>query len=93
MMELVIMAVLVETLVQIVKAVYEEGRINTNVVISIVVGLVLAFSFSMDIFAVLGFTAGIPLVGTIATGLIISRGGNFVHDLFNRLGSDYKEEA
>lgn len=50
-------------------------------------GVAVALLFSVDIFALAGLTAIHPLVGQVATGLVIGRGSNYVNDfvsLFNR---------
>ncbi|ABI68436.1 hypothetical protein Swol_1126 [Syntrophomonas wolfei subsp. wolfei str. Goettingen G311] len=36
----------------------------------------------IDLFATVGLPINIPYLGLILTGIIISRGANFIHDLF-----------
>lgn len=48
-----------------------------------VVAILLCFSYGIDLLAQLGF-AGPFWVGAIATGLILGRGSNFVHDFVSR---------
>lgn len=91
MKELLILAVLVESLVQIVKSLFDNGKLNRTVLVSIAVGLLLAFTIDLDIFSILGLEARIAFVGVIATGLLISRGANFVHDLIDKLHNIGKE--
>ena len=33
-----------------------------------------------------GINLSIPLIGWILTGVLMSRGANFIHDLFNKIG-------
>lgn len=91
MKELLILAILVESLVQIIKSLFDNGKLNRTVLVSIVVGLLLAFTIGLDVFSILGLEARIDFVGVIATGLLISRGANFVHDLIEKLNNIGKE--
>lgn len=62
--------------------------IDLYLYLSMVFGLVLAFNWSANVFVVIGLGEGsIALLGTIATGLILGRGSNFVHDVISRLGA------
>ena len=91
MKEITILAILVESLVQIIKSLFDNGKLNRTVLVSIAVGLLLAFTINLDIFEILGLEARIAFVGVIATGLLISRGANFVHDLIDKLQTIGKE--
>lgn len=85
LMILVTMGILVEAVVEVIKSVYNEGQVNKTVILSIFVGLLFAFTLRVDLFALLGIDTHIAYVGTVASGLIVSRGANFVHDLIDKL--------
>ena len=51
---------------------------------SIVIGIVVAFQLGANVFPQLGLTAN-TVFGTLVTGLIFSRGSNYVSDLLSRL--------
>lgn len=48
--------------------------------VSALVGVVVAYSYQVDLIALLGL-APQSVVGVVLTGLVIGRGANFVHDL------------
>lgn len=54
---------------------------------TMVIGLFLAFSYGIDLMALLGLKDHIPYSGIILSGILISRGSNFIHDLLIRLGT------
>lgn len=85
---LVTMGILVEAVVEVIKSIYNEGRVNYTVLLSIVVGILFAFTLRVDLFQLLGIEVHIAYVGTILSGLIVSRGANFVHDLLGKLQGD-----
>jgi len=48
-------------------------------------GILVAVAYQLDILAALGLPAVYPLIGWIATGLIIGRGSNYVNDFVSKL--------
>lgn len=85
--QLVIIAILVEALTEVFKSVFKDGRLNKSSILSIVVGLILAFTIDLDLFVTIGLTPTIPVIGVVATGLLISRGANFVHDTMSKINN------
>ena len=54
-------------------------------VASIVLGIGVCIVYKVGLIALLGVEGGIPVVDYIATGIIISRGSNFLSDLLTRI--------
>lgn len=80
---LALVAFLVEALLQTIKPIYDkETGWNIDKIVSIVVGIVVCLVTNVDLFAELGFVVSVPYLGSILTGVIASRGSNFVHDIF-----------
>lgn len=89
LLQLVVVGFLVEAIVDTMKLVYDtEQGIQIPKILSIAVGLVLAFVIQLDILQLLKLTADIHIVGVALTGILVSRGGNFVNDLFDKLKGD-----
>ena len=83
---IITIALLVEAIWETLKMVWQEGKINVNTIGALIVGIAVSILAKIDIFAMQGISLSIPLVGWILTGILMSRGANFIHDLFNRLG-------
>ncbi|MCY6354932.1 hypothetical protein [Clostridium sp. ZS2-4] len=45
------------------------------------IGIVLSIASRMDLMSIIGIPLNIPGLGMIFTGLLISRGSNFMHDI------------
>ena len=88
---IITIALLVEAVWETLKMVWQEGKINVNTIGALIVGIGVSILAKIDIFAMQGISLSIPLVGWILTGILMSRGANFIHDLFNKLGD--KEEV
>jgi hypothetical protein len=89
------LAFLVETFWEIVKRVI-PGNVKipdwVDVMGSLAIGLLLAFDAKADLLALLGLQFNIPYLGIIITGLAISRGSNFMHDLIGSVSKIYQSK-
>ena len=83
---IITIALLVEAIWETLKLVWQEGKININTIGALIVGIVVSILAKIDIFAMQGISLSIPLRGWSLTGRLMSRGANFIHDLFNKIG-------
>lgn len=84
-------AVLIEGLVEYGKTIvdmFETGERKTAItqLITIILGILIAFAFNANAFAVLGIAVN-PIIGTLLTGIVISRGSNYASDLLARIAN------
>lgn len=87
---IVAVAVLIEGLVEYGKTIADmfdsgEKRVALIQVITIVIGVGLAFAFDADMFIPLGLAVN-HYIGMVLTGIVMSRGSNYVSDLIGKLG-------
>lgn len=85
LIRIVVLAFLVEATWETLKLTYDKDKLNISTIGALVTGLVVALSVNFDILRLLGFTPVVPFVGVVLTGILISRGGNFVHELIKKL--------
>ena len=83
--QLVIISILVEAIWENIKFVRKDKAINVNMVGSLIISILICVLARVDIFAVIGIDLIVKVIGSILTGIIVSRGANFVNDLFTRL--------
>ncbi len=84
--QIIIMAFLVEAIWETLKLLWQEGKANTNSIGALVVGILIAFTLQVDIFVAIGLEPVIGTIGVVCTGILISRGGNYIHDFIDKLG-------
>lgn len=87
---IIAVAVLIEGLVEYGKTIIDmatEGEKRKVViqVITIAIGIILAFAFDADMFIPLGLAVN-HSIGIVLTGIVMSRGSNYVSDLISNLG-------
>ncbi len=83
---IITIALLVEAIWETLKMVWKDGKANVNTIGALIVSVGVSMLAKIDIFAMQGISLSIPLVGWILTGILMSRGANFIHDLFNKIG-------
>jgi hypothetical protein len=78
---LIFLAVIVEGIITYIKEFFVKGRFKWEMLISIMLGVFVSVAYGVDIFALVGLKSFIPYLGSILTGILISRGSNYVCDL------------
>ncbi len=88
--QLIVLALLLEACVQTLKPIWEPSKRTKEFYLSLLVGLALStlvnYLAGLDLFTAFGLPLSrLPAVGTILTGIILSRGAGTLHDLFKTL--------
>ncbi len=83
--QLVLIAILVEAIWENLKMTYNSEKFDVNMIGSLVLSIIVCIITGIDIFPIVGLNINIPIIGSVLTGIIISRGANFVNDLFKKL--------
>ncbi len=97
-MLIIVMAIVVEAFIEyfktIGKAVKAGGwKTAATQLAAIALGVLLCFMTGGDLFAVVGIEFAWSWLGVILTGILISRGANYVSDFIKRLQGVKKEEG
>ena len=82
---LVLMAVVIEGVITYIKEIFVNKNVMWQQVLGIVLGIVVAIGYNADLFALFGLTSTIPLLGCVLTGVLLSRGSNYIFDLVKQL--------
>ena len=83
--KLIIIAILVEAIWENLKMVCDKNKVNINMIGSLLLGMIVCVLARIDVFEIVGITLIVPIVGCLLTGILCSRGANFLHDVFSKL--------
>ena len=86
--QLVIVAILIEAIWENIKMVWQNGKFSIDKIGSLVISILICILAKIDIFPIVNLSIMVPVIGSILTAIIVSRGANFVHDLFNKISGD-----
>lgn len=81
------MSVLIEAVITYIKTVVVDKNIKWQAVVSIVLSITLCLAYRIDIPALVGIVSPISYVGNVLTGILVSRGSNYIFDLLKTLTS------
>lgn len=84
LLTIIVVATLVEAIWENLKMIWQSGKVSIDMIGSLIVSIVIAILTKIDVFNALGITINI-YAGSFLTGIIISRGANFVHDLLAKV--------
>lgn len=79
--QLLLMVVLAESIWQTLKMVWQKDKLHPDTLGALIIGVIFAVATGMDIFHLLGIPVRVPYLGEVFTGILASRGANFLHDL------------
>ena len=88
--QLIIIAILVEAIWENLKMIWDKNKLNINMLGSLLLSMIICVLAQINIFKIVGIELIFPIIGYLLTGIIVSRGANFVNDLFSKLNN--KEE-
>ena len=88
--QLIIIAILVEAIWENLKMIWDKNKLNINMLGSLLLSMIICVLAQINIFKIVGIELIVPVIGYLLTGIIVSRGANFVNDLFSKLNN--KEE-
>ena len=83
--QLIIIAILIEAIWENLKMIWKDKKVNVNMLGVLIISVAVCLLTKADIFPIVGINMIVPFVGSVLTGIIVSRGANFVNDLFKFL--------
>ncbi len=84
---IVFLAIIVEGIITYIKEFFVNGKFQWQMLISIVIGVLVAAAYRVDVLALAGMQTAVPYLGSVLTGVLISRGSNYVFDLIKAIGA------
>lgn len=86
--EILIVAALSASIWETLKTLYvSKDGIQVNKLGAMLVGVLIAINFNIDMFSLMGITGAAPIVNKILTGILIGNGSNFIYDLVHTINS------
>lgn len=84
-LQIIVIAILAEAIWENLKMIWQEGKLSIDKLGALIVSVIIAIATQLDIFAILNFNIPIPFIGSFLTGILISRGANFIHDILTKI--------
>ena len=82
---IVAFSILIESLITYYKEFFAGGSAPWEIVVSLTLGIIVAIGYNLDLPSYLNLNSHIPYLGNVLTGILLSRGSNYVFDLLGKL--------
>jgi hypothetical protein len=81
------LAVIVEGIVTYIKEFFVNGKFQWQMLVSIAIGVLVSAAYQVDLLALMGMKTAVPYLGSVLTGILISRGSNYIFDFIKTIGT------
>ncbi len=82
---LITFAILIEAIITYINQFFLHENFCWEMALSIILGIFVAISYKLDLPAYFNLNSQIPYVGCVLTGILLSRGSNYIFDLINQI--------
>ena len=83
--KLITICVLVESIVTYINSFFVVGEPHYQMVLSLIFGIFISVAYKIDLLKLADIESEMPYIGSILTGVLISRGSNYVYDLMSKI--------
>lgn len=83
--QIIIVSILIEAIWENCKAVWQENKFSWDRIGALVVSVFICISVQADVFSLVGLNIVWPILPNVLTGILVSRGANFIHDIFEKI--------
>lgn len=79
------MSIFIEAIITYVGQICSDGSVSWKMIFSLILGIITAIAYSFDLPEYFELKSKVPLIGNIITGVIISRGSNYVWSIISKI--------
>ncbi len=79
------LAIIVEATITYINQFFVSGEFCYEMLLSIVFSIIISIAYEIDIPEYLDLHSRIPYLSNILTGILISRGSNYIYDLMSKI--------
>ena len=79
------LAIIIEAIITYINQFFVSGGFCWQMLLSIILGVFISVAYEIDIPKYLNLHSQIPYLSNILTGILISRGSNYIYDLIAKM--------
>lgn len=84
-LQFIMLVIIVEATWESTKMVWEDDKLSIDRIGALIFGLAVSLVYRVDLILMAGISQQSTFLGFVLTGIIISRGANYAHDLLGKL--------
>lgn len=82
---IICMAIVLEGIITYFKIIVVDKKIQWQLMLAIGLGILVSIAYQLDFLGILGLVSIVPFLGNVLTGILISRGSNYLFDLIGKV--------
>ena len=83
--KLITICILVESMVTYINNFFVTTEPHYQMVLSLIFGIFISVAYKIDLLKLADIESEMPYIGSILTGVLISRGSNYIYDLMSKI--------
>lgn len=83
--KMLMVCVVLEGIITYINSFFVIGEPHYQMILSLIFGIFIAVVYKIDLLKLANIESEIPYIGCVLTGMLISRGSNYVHDILQTL--------
>ena len=83
--QILAVSTLVEAIWETLKMTWAKGKLSYDRLGALIISIAICLVTKADLFPLIGIEISIGYIGSVLTGIIASRGANFVHDIYKKV--------
>lgn len=82
---LLAMAIFIEGMISYCQTIYKNKKIQWQIIVAIIISIIFCYDTNLNFFEIIGLNEKYPMIGLMATAISISRGSNYMFEMYNNL--------
>ena len=83
--KMLMVCVVLEGIITYINSFFVIGEPHYQMILSLIFGIFIAVVYKIDLLKLANIESEIPYIGCVLTGMLISRGSNYVHDILQTI--------
>ena len=79
--KMLMVCVVLEGIITYINSFFVVGEPHYQMILSLIFGIFIAVVYKIDLLKLADIESEIPYIGSVLTGILFSRGSNYVHDI------------
>ena len=83
--KMLMVCAILEGIITYLNSFFIIGELHYQMILSLIFGIFMAVAYKIDLLKLVNIESDIPYIGCVLTGILFSRGSNYVHDILQTL--------
>ena len=83
--KMLMVCVVLEGIITYINNFFVIGEPHYQMILSLIFGIFIAVAYKIDLLKLANIESEIPHIGSVLTGILFSRGSNYIHDILKTL--------